>query len=431
MADNSTRKRKRVSKNKKKTWRKTDISEVEEYLEDKRLQERTGGLVAEKPDEALFFIDKETVKDEVPTKRSRREPRTLRCFANLEPNPRIKAASKSVNIRTAHTYEKKKSIRVKEREAKGIVTITAKKAKEQKKKATAASIKKMLDKRQPLTADYDLWGTGEKAKAPADDEYHKRITKKLPIKKPAHTYKKPSGLPAIEMAHPGASYNPAYEDHVELLQMAHEIEVKKDREEKRITRSLDEKFPSKAEAPTHQTWVQEMSAGLYEEASDNEDVGDVDKLSVNPPVRRENKKTVTQRNKEKKARELEEKRKKDKESRIKDTEIFRLRSFKKAVTEREKDLAEKARRKAELKEKNKDNTKVLGKMKFEAPDVEIKLGDELRGSLRLLKPEGHLMEDRFKSFQKRNIIEPRLRAKYKKTYKDKKFEKNTHREITL
>ncbi len=37
------KKRKRVSKNKKKNWRKhTDIEDVEEYLEDQRLQERTG-----------------------------------------------------------------------------------------------------------------------------------------------------------------------------------------------------------------------------------------------------------------------------------------------------------------------------------------------------------------------------------------------------
>ena len=47
-----------------------------------------------------------------------------------------------------------------------------------------------------------------------------------------------------------------------------------------------------------------MSAGLTEENSDNEmddsaEDQDLDRLSVNPPVRREDKKTVTQRNKEK------------------------------------------------------------------------------------------------------------------------------------
>ena len=42
MAEKISRKRKRVNKNKKKNWKLTDIEDVEEYLEDRRLQERTG-----------------------------------------------------------------------------------------------------------------------------------------------------------------------------------------------------------------------------------------------------------------------------------------------------------------------------------------------------------------------------------------------------
>jgi nucleolar protein 53 len=36
------RKKLRISKNKKKGWKKTDIKDVEDFLEDERLQERTG-----------------------------------------------------------------------------------------------------------------------------------------------------------------------------------------------------------------------------------------------------------------------------------------------------------------------------------------------------------------------------------------------------
>lgn len=68
-------------------------------------------------------------------------------------------------------------------------------------------------------------------------------------------------------------------------------------------------------------------------------------------------------------------------------------------------------------------------MKFEEPCLEIKLSDEIEGSLRLLKPEGSLFEDRFKSLQKRNIIEPRLRAKKQKHYAPKYFEKKSHRNV--
>ena len=58
-------------------------------------------------------------------------------------------------------------------------------------------------------------------------------------------------------------------------------------------------------------FLTEMSAGLTEENSDNENNDsaedqDLDRHSMNPPVRREDKKTVTQRSKEKerKAKEL-------------------------------------------------------------------------------------------------------------------------------
>lgn len=42
MEANVPRKKSRLSKNKKKAWRKVDITDVEEFLEDERLQERTG-----------------------------------------------------------------------------------------------------------------------------------------------------------------------------------------------------------------------------------------------------------------------------------------------------------------------------------------------------------------------------------------------------
>jgi len=41
----------------------------------------------------------------------------------------------------------------------------------------------------------------------------------------------------------------------------------------------------------------------------------------------------------------------------------------------------------------------LSKHKFEEEDEDIKLTEELVGSLRSLKPEGNLLKDRFKSFQ--------------------------------
>lgn len=71
--------------------------------------------------------------------------------------------------------------------------------------------------------------------------------------------------------------------------------------------------------------------------------------------------------------------------------------------------------------------KRLGSLKYEEPEIELKLSSEITGNLRTLKvnrlkfkfffliffvkPEGNIMADRYKSLQKRNIIEPRDKAK--------------------
>lgn len=53
-----TTKRKRVSKKNKKSWRKNvDISDVDNFLEDQRLEERLGVKYAEQKDEDLFELD--------------------------------------------------------------------------------------------------------------------------------------------------------------------------------------------------------------------------------------------------------------------------------------------------------------------------------------------------------------------------------------
>ena len=96
-------KKRKVVKHLKKNWKKhSDIQDVEDFLEDKRLQERTGGIVADKQDDQLFFLDAAPVvkkKPEAPQndvvdaagklvkKRKINEP--ARCYANLLPDPRV------------------------------------------------------------------------------------------------------------------------------------------------------------------------------------------------------------------------------------------------------------------------------------------------------------------------------------------------------
>merc|ERR1712096_85705 len=79
----------KASKKNKKSWRKNvDMTAVNQFLEEKRFEERVGGSFADRPDEKLFAIEKEAKI--IPEKKNRKEVKKLRCFANLEGLPGAK-----------------------------------------------------------------------------------------------------------------------------------------------------------------------------------------------------------------------------------------------------------------------------------------------------------------------------------------------------
>ncbi|KAF1634472.1 UNVERIFIED_CONTAM: Ribosome biogenesis protein NOP53, partial [Eudyptes pachyrhynchus] len=149
------------------------------------------------------------------------------------------------------------------------------------------------------------------------------------------------------------------------------------------------------------------------------------------PEKRMEKKTEQQRRREKAARKLRVQQAALRAARLQHQELFRLRGIKAQVARR---LAELARRREQRRIRRlaeADKPRRLGRLKYQAPDIDVQLSSELSGSLRTLKPEGHILRDRFKSFQKRNMIEPRERAKFKRKYKVKLVEKRAYREIQL
>jgi len=87
--------------------------------------------------------------------------------------------------------------------------------------------------------------------------------------------------------------------------------------------------------------------------------------------------------------------------------------------EEKKKIEDKKKERKLKKEKNKNNTKRLGKEKIPEKDIEVLLTDELPSSLRELNPKTSLIEDRFYSLQRRNIIEPRRIKDYERRYKMK------------
>ncbi|CAH1773258.1 unnamed protein product [Owenia fusiformis] len=417
--------KKRLSKNKKKTWKKTDVQDVEDHLEDQRLQERTGGLLAEKTDEQLFFVDStKPVEEPVPAKRSRRDPKPLKCHSALLPDPRIKPARVAHNIRRDNL--KRKCAKKVSDIQNDVLSPTRKEALHNQVNAKLNRQTRIRSKKITPHAKFDLWGGEIDQTKQEDDDHFATVTRKKPVKLPSYHNKKPSSLPAVEVALPGASYNPTYDDHQQLLHVANKVEVKKLKVEEKILRQTDHMFPKADKAPTKQDHLQEMSAGLYEEEDDSEGEEDTEYTSINPAVRRDKKKTPQTRRKEKERKAKETQLKLEKLKRKKDTELFRIKSIQKDVTKSIKQHSEKMAKQQTKRAERKDKTQRLGSNKFEAPETELKLSDELVGSLRLLKPEGNLLEDRYKSMQKRNIIEPRKRVKVYRKYKLKDYKKPGH-----
>lgn len=84
----------------------------------------------------------------------------------------------------------------------------------------------------------------------------------------------------------------------------------------------------------------------------------------------------------------------------------------------EKERVEQRERRAAIDDERNDGVQRLGRHKIKDQNVDVKLTEELVGTLRELKPEGSLIRDRFINFQKRNILPPRRihASRQKKTF---------------
>jgi len=88
-----------------------------------------------------------------------------------------------------------------------------------------------------------------------------------------------------------------------------------------------------------------------------------------------------------------------------------------------------ANRKKLKEEKEKSSIKRVGKEKIGEKDIEVLLTEELPNSLRNFNPTTSLLEDRFNSLQKRNIIETRSIKNYNRRYPIKMKVNIRHREF--
>jgi len=394
-------KRKRWNKNQKKNWSKVDVSDIEKGLEIERLQQRTGGVVKDQKDSELFTIEKTPGKTTPKTTLERARSKVLRVDKVLG-EPVIEKKTRVVKKPVKRLGKKKKD--------------TAVVAAQTKPKEAGPSM--------------DLWGVSAEEVADKLFKVNKfeKHTKKVIGQNKMTKFIPPKAIctTAVEVAHAGASYNPTVDDHQNLLAVEHERELKRLAKEEKIARAI---HVDPKDYVTEEIRQQELTEGLFADESDDEEEEEekevVDEVHSTVTVPKSRQK----RRREQAAKDAIREKEEQKAKRIRENEVFRTKTLLNEIkTEKfvSKVRQEKKKEIAATKQPQ------LSYMKFEKPDQDLQLSDEIAGSLRKLKPEGNVMVDRYQSFQQRCVIEPR--KKFKNTKRDTKVkyqEKRDYRAITL
>eukprot|EP00127_Corallochytrium_limacisporum_P003532 Clim_evm15s150 gene=Clim_evmTU15s150 len=441
--------KKQVSRKGKKAWRKNiDVDDARDYLASKNKEYAQGGALEDMTAEDLVYDDRGAEEDELPekpmTKKQRRMMmKPMKSWSALETNPLVKPVSSKIRSEKGTSATRAESLRAaKERDVR--MRMPAKIRDEYSKKEMQ-KLRKDVDvlKRQmeEMKDKGTLRGTLNTSKAEIDiwdsDEFLNAVAKQIP-KTVMEARKKDRGR-NVDVAPAGASYNPTFEDHQELLMKAARQELLRLKKEAETEKALR---PQKTPIVTLAERDQEMMQGLghlvkngtheedededesetnSEEASeDNEDDED-----GRPQARIIERKTRQQRLRER-ARRLEElKLKEAKQVRQQEALIFSNAKIRTQIeAEREAIRARKERAKAKKASRKERLSRY--KEKEELPDV--LLTDELTSSLRGLEPQGNVMKDRFKSLTKRGIIEIRKRVIPHRKYKQKFGKKNAYKE---
>ncbi|EDX02218.1 ribosome biogenesis protein NOP53 [Drosophila yakuba] len=444
-------KKKRISKKNKSAWRKTDIQDVEQFLEDQRQEERVGTF-ADKPDEDLFVVDSSLQKSKptvlsVKQKRKLNAKKPMRTYQALENTSRVQDPIAKRN----HVRQKKNGRNI-ELEVCNPTKPRHRQANSDRAQYYVKLEQRLADKKnKKLAVEKDIWQEvdfrdeipglkDEKGWISRDLALHTagNIGKKV-VKTHSSLHHKTTKAKKFELPHPGMSYNPAPEDHQALIDTVVEREegiIKKEQHLKRVTTSM---FSKVTPEERDRRRLQEMSQGIEdeEEVAEQDENGqksgekkedDEEKPyhTINAPV--ENKKKSKQaRRKELKQKELTRQTELKRKLKQQTADLIRIKSIRHELDDEEEDLNDLKKRRKQRAEKAKFEPKRLGRHKFEEPDLDLNLPEEIAGNLRNVKTESSLLKDRFHTLQRNNML-PTTKLVSRKKAKVKRFERNSHKE---
>jgi nucleolar protein 53 len=368
----------KTSRKGKREWRKNiSTAEVDALVERQALIDRSGGALDELPSEQLFFVD--TSKDTAKSARKvdKHRAKILHADSILERNALIPVLKEP-----GHSSKKRKD----RDHAMPLGATTAKAKAVEAKKPKGAS-------QQGLGLGFfDPWSGGvdtEKAK--------KKVGKAATV-----------SAPAVEIDMPGCSYNPSFDDHQEALGAAVADEMKKV-----INRELQPE-PVQLRVPGDALTEEDM---FFLDVDREEEEGEEEEEEIGVGELKGKKfKKLTRADINRKARRravLKAEAERTKKQKLK-MDIQQVKEIQDGIKEEDEEKEKRRiRRVVSREEKRAAGPPRLGRHKFKPEPKQVLLSSEVTGSLRKLKAYPVLIRDRFRSLQRRGIVETRVPVKRK------------------
>lgn len=287
-------------------------------------------------------------------------------------------------------------------------------------------------------ASFDPWGEviPVETQTPADKRDETKKAPKSFSKKPISLLASGKTPKAVPKPTGGYSYNPDFTDYE--ARYTEESNKAVETERKRLEAEEAERLKKEATARSAaEAEAAEARAELSEWDEDSEwegfqSGGEELKVSAKRPER----KTKAQRNRIQRRKEEERRLRHEAKTKVRRAQMEEIKRIAKLVSERDLERAL-ALANAEQSESSADDNdeeirrRQLGKLRLPEKDLELVLPDELQDSLRLLKPEGNLLKDRYRSLLVRGRVEARRRIPFRKQAKTKLTEKWAYKDFNI
>ncbi|MQL82136.1 hypothetical protein Taro_014614 [Colocasia esculenta] len=355
-------KKAKTSRKGKKAWRANiSTDDIEEYFEKATKDALSGGPLSAVPSESLFYIDKSSKDIPIKRKIEKHREKILHCDSILQRNSFVNPVPSSKQKNSKKKSKEVPNVEFKTHEA-------------------------LKDANNLACGFTDIWNE--------TDEGIQKSRKKPPF----------SLIPAVEVDHPGCSFNPPFEAHQDALAQAVAVEM-----QKVYRKELGpQPIPLTVEGE-----VIDDEEKYFLDADDGSDDMDEDfdsNSNIDPAQRPTKTKRVTRVELNRRARRKEQMKAKE-ETKKKESVSKEIDSLQDIIKEIANEDEEKQRRHVRRviakQERLRSGPPRLGKHKFEPASVQVLLSEEISGSLRQLKGCCTLARDRFKSLEKRGLIVPR------------------------